>query len=374
MDDFREGPPWRPLFWCTQEESMSVVKNDFGKTKDGKTAGLYTITGKGGMEVSLTDFGATIVSVKVPDQNGALTDVVLGYDDVSGYEEGGCYFGAVIGRSGNRIANGTFTVDGKEYHLAINDNDNNLHSGPNGFDSRIWETSFSPDGSSVTFCVKDADMEQGYPGNYKAAVTYSVDDDNTLKLAYSSECDADTVSNLTNHVYFNLGGHGSGSIEGHMMRMEVEGYTPVKDHQAIPTGEVAPVTGTPLDFSSFKKIGDDIDADFDQLTFVGGYDHNFAIAPEKHPLSRFATVCSPETGICMEAFTDLPGFQFYTGNFIPMGMKGKDGAVYNKRSGFCLESQYYPNSINQEGFASPLLKAGETAVTMTAYRFGVKKA
>ncbi len=352
---------------------MKIEKKDFGKTKDGKVCSLYTLTNKNGMSVSLTDFGATIVSVIVPDKDGNMKDVVLGYDDVTGFEEGGCFFGAVIGRSGNRIQNGRFVINGKEYQLDINDNDNNLHSGNNGFDSRVWDAAADEEKNAVVFSIKDADMEQGYPGNFCASVTYTLDDENTLSLEYCSQSDADTVSNMTNHVYFNLGGHESGSILDHMLKLEAPTYTPIHDHQAIPTGEIAPVAGTPLDFTSFRQIGKDIDADFEQLTFVGGYDHNFVIKEEKGECVKFAEAFSPVTGICMEAYTDLPGFQFYAGNFIPDGMKGKNGAVYNKRSGFCLESQFYPNSINQEGFASPLLKAGETAKTVTAYRFGVKK-
>ena len=351
---------------------MTAVRTDFGKLKDGREAHLYTLKSKGGLTVSLTDYGATIVSAVIADKAGNSRDVILGYDDVAGYEAGTCYFGAVIGRSGNRIKNGRFTIGGKTYQLAINNNDNNLHSGPNGFNSRLWEAKVPEGENAVVFSLKDADGEQGYPGNFEVTVTYTLDDDNTLSITYVSTSDADTVSNLTNHVYFNLNGEGNGTIENHIMHLTAERYTPVVDHQAIPTGEIASVKGTPMDFTSPKEIGKEINADFDQLKFLGGYDHNYVIRDEKGSLEKFAECVSPETGICVEAFTDLPGVQFYAGNFLE-GVSGKKDSVYVKRGGFCLESQFYPNSINQEGFASPLLKAGEKARTTTAYRFSVKE-
>ena len=350
---------------------MTAVKTEFGKLKDGREAHLYTLKSKGGLTVSLTDYGATIVSAVIADKDGNSRDVILGYDDVAGYEAGTCYFGAVIGRSGNRIKNGSFTIGGKSYQLAINNNDNNLHSGPNGFNARLWEAGVPEGENAVVFSLKDADGEQGYPGNFEVTVTYRLDDDNTLSITYESESDADTVSNLTNHVYFNLSGEGSGSIEDHIMHLTADKYTPVVDYQAIPTGEIASVKGTPMDFTSPKVIGKEINADFDQLQFLGGYDHNYVIKAEKGEFEKFAECVSPKTGICLEAFTDLPGVQFYAGNFLT-GVSGKKDSVYEKRSGFCLETQFYPNSINQEGFPSPLLKAGEKAVTTTAYRFSVK--
>ena len=350
---------------------MSVVKTSFGTTKDGKAASLYTITNAQGTKASLTDYGATIVSVILQDKNENDTDVVLGYDSVTGYEENGCFFGAVIGRSGNRIDKGRFEINGKSYQLDINDNENNLHSGLNGFDSRIWEAEIV-DANSVAFTMKDADMQQGYPGNFEVKVTYTLTEENTLILHYEGCCDQDTVANLTNHVYFNLGGHNSGDILGHTLMLTAAEYTPVRDHQAIPTGEYAPVAGTVMDFTKPRLIGLSIDDPFEQLTFTGGYDHNFVLKREKGSVQKFAEAYCKETGIYMEAFTDLPGVQFYAGNFINPGMQGKGGAVYQKRQGFCLESQYYPNAINQEGFASPLLKAGEKYDTTTCYRFGVR--
>ena len=353
------------------EANMGIVKKEFGTARDGEALFLYEITNQAGMSATLTNLGATIVSVKVPDRSGKLTDVVLGYDTPEEYYQNSCYFGAVIGRSGNRIDKGRFQLNGKTYQLDINDNENNLHSGNNGFDERVWKVARTDD-QSITFFLKDDDMEQGYPGNFQVSVTYTFTEDGTLTLHYEGEADADTVANLTNHVYFNLGGHDSGTILDHVMKMQSKCYTPVRDGQAIPTGEIAPVADTPMDFVNEKPIGKDIDADFAQLQYVGGYDHNYVIKQDKGALELFATVYSPKTGICLEACTDLPGFQFYAGNFMPEAQKGKGGVVYGRRCGFCLESQYYPNSINQEGFAAPILKAGEKLDTTTAYRFTVK--
>jgi aldose 1-epimerase len=353
-----------------KEKEMAVTKKAFGTSKEGKELTLYTID-NGSVQVDLTDLGATIVSVRMQDKNETVRDIVLGYDSPEGYYENSCFFGAVIGRSGNRIDKGRFSIGGKEYQLDINDNENNLHSGLNGFDKRQWETERISD-DSVTFSLKDADMEQGYPGNFQVCVTYTLTAENSLILHYEGECDADTVANMTNHVYFNLGGHDSGSIEDHEMLLRCGYYTPVRDSQAIPTGEIAPVEGTPMDFRQAKPIGQDIEADFEQLKFVQGYDHNFVIKREKGVVEQFAQVYCPKTGICMTASTDLPGVQFYAGNCITPGQTGKGGVVYGKRHGFCLESQYYPNSINQEGFASPLLKAGEKYDTKTVYTFSVR--
>ena len=349
---------------------MSVTKSAFGKTPDGKEVTLYTITNASGMQAKLTDLGATIVSVILQSKNEKDTDVILGYDDADGYFANSCYFGAVIGRNGNRIDKGRFKIGDIEYQLDINDNDNNLHSGRNGFDHRLWETERVSD-DSVTFFLKDADMEQGFPGNFQISVTYTLTDDGTLRLHYEGECDQDTVANVTNHVYFNLSGHDSGTILDQEMMLRAACYTPVRDGQAIPTGEIAPVAGTPMDFTTPKKIGERIDSDFEQLAFVGGYDHNYVIREDKGAVEKFAEAYSPATGICLEAYTDLPGVQFYAGNFITDHV-GKAGAIYRKRQGFCLESQYYPDAINQEGFAKPILKAGEKLDTTTCYKFSVR--
>ena len=350
---------------------MAVTKSSFGTAKDGQALSLYTLTNRQGMSVKVTDLGATLVAVLIQDKNENVLDVILGYDTPEAYYEQTSFFGAVIGRSGNRIEKGRFTINGKTYQLDINDNENNLHSGNHGFEKRRWETLQTGE-NSVCFGMKDGDMEQGYPGNFEVSVTYTLTDENELFLDYKGSCDQDTVANMTNHVYVTLAGHGSGSILDQDLMLTAKAYTPVRDHQAIPTGEIAPVEGTPMDFTTAKPIGRDIGADFEQLRFVGGYDHNYVIKQEKGAVEKFAEAYCPATGICLEAYTDLPGVQFYAGNAITPGQIGKGGAVYQKRQGFCLESQYYPNSINQKGFASPLLKAGETYKTTTCYKFSVR--
>ena len=349
---------------------MAVTKQAFGKMPDGRDVNLYTITNTQGMQVKLTDLGAAIVSVILKDKNGKETDVVLGYDNPEAYLSNGGHFGGVIGRSGNRIDKGHFRLGEKEYQLELNNNENNLHSGPKFFDHRLWRTEQISD-DSVSFFLQDADMEQGYPGNFQVSVTYTLTEDGALRLHYEGESDQDTVANMTNHVYFNLAGHDSGDVLEQEIMLTAKSYTPVRDQQAIPTGEIAPVAGTPMDFTSPKKIGEEINADFEQISFGGGYDHNFVLKDRKGKLEKFAEAFCPETGICLEAFTDLPGVQFYTGNFIG-DREGKGGAIYRKRQGFCLESQYYPNSINQEGFEKPILRAGEKYDTTTCYAFSVR--
>ena len=349
---------------------MAVRKELFGKSRDGKEIMLYTLRNSMGTEVKIMNLGATIVSVLVQDKNECFRDVVLGYDTVEDYYNGGCYYGALIGRSGNRIDKAKFSLNGKTYSLAVNDNENNLHSGPNGLDKRIFELTKECD-DRITLTEQDKDLEQGYPGNFCCSVTYILNEENELKLHYEAECDQDTVCNLTNHTYFNLGGQESGSILNTQLWLAAKEYTPVIDGQAIPTGEYAPVAGTVFDFTQPKTIGRDIEADEPQLKYVGGYDHNFVIQREQGIDQRFAEAYNPETGICLEAFTDLPGFQFYSGNFMK-DEKGKKGAQYTKRCGFCLETQFYPNSINQEGFAKPILKAGSKFASTTTYRFTVR--
>lgn len=350
---------------------MAVTQENFGKSREGEQLSIFTIENAHGTKVRVTDLGATIVSIFFRDKNEKLKDIILGYDDPEGYYQGTCFFGACIGRSGNRIDKAKFSLDGKTYQLAVNDNQNNLHSGPDGFDKRRFDLTGRTD-NSVTLSVKDPDLKEGYPGNFEASVTYTLTDDNCLLLHYEASCDRDTVCNMTNHTYFNLGGQESGSIEDTELWLAAREYTPVRDHEAIPTGEYAPVAGTPFDFTTAKTIGRDIREDNEQLKFVGGYDHNFVLQREKGTRLKFAEAYQPKTGICMEAFTDLPGFQFYAGNFITENEKGKKGAVYGKRHGFCLETQFYPNSINQEGFAKPVLRAGEKFESTTCYKFSVR--
>jgi aldose 1-epimerase len=349
-----------------------VEKKYFGKLKDGSDVYSYSFTNENNVTMTVTDLGAILVGLTVPDRDGVLRDVTLGYDTPQEYVDNTCFFGAVIGRSGNRIDKGRFTINGQTYQLAVNDNENNLHSGPNNYHIRKWWVKeIDEPKNSITFELFSPDGDQGFPGNFHIEVTYTLTCDNEVVLHYVGDTDADTVANLTNHAYFNLSGHDSGRIEDQILTICADAYTPVRDGQAIPTGEIAPVEGTPMDFRTAKPIGQDINADFEQLKFVLGYDHNYVLSDETGTIRKMAEAYSEQSGICMEAFTDCCGVQFYAGNCIT-DHAGKGGARYSVRSGFCLESQYYPNAINQENFPSPLLKAGDQYETITMYRFSVR--
>ncbi|MBR3041608.1 MAG: galactose mutarotase, partial [Eubacterium sp.] len=318
------------------------MKKEFGVTKDGLAVTAYTLSNKSGMSATLINYGATLVKLEVPDNAGNKRDVVLGYDDVTGYEENTTFFGAVIGRNANRICDGKVTIDGVTYQMEQNDNENNLHSGSAGVDKKVWTTLSEDDESSVTFICKTNDMEQGLPGNVTITVTYSLTDDNELVITYDAVSDKKTVINLTNHSYFNLNGHYKGSIENHDLMINADYYNPVIDEKSIPTEENAPVEGTVFDFRTPKPIGRDIEADNQQLQFVGGYDHNYVINGNTGDMRLFATAYSPDSGIFMEFSSDQTGTQLYSGNFIGEQV-GKGGFNYHKRSGFCLEPQYIPN-------------------------------
>ena len=347
---------------------MSVREYVFGKLQDGREVAAFEIKNAGGASITVISYGAILQSVIVPDAAGKLRDVALGYDTVAPYEENPNYFGATIGRSGNRIAGAAFTLNGKRYTLAANENENNLHSCPDGYNFRLWEGKAGEDGQSASFTLHSADMDQGFPGAFDVTVTYALSDDNALSITYEGVSDADTVANMTNHSYFNLKGAGEGDIYDHFLTVCAEGYTPV-DSKSIPLGSVAPVEGTPFDFRTPKPVGRDADLSCEQLAFTGGYDHNFAVDGEG--MRKAAELYSPESGIVMEVCTDLPGMQFYAGNFLK-GPAGKGGAVYPIHGGLALETQYYPNSINNPAFASPVLAAGERYYTRTVYAFGVK--
>ena len=337
---------------------------DFGKTADGKQVKLYSLKGKT-IQVDIMDLGGTIVSIKVPDKNGNVVDVSLGYDDVAGYQNNGGYIGALIGRVGNRIGEGKFTLNGKEYQLNLNDGKNHLHGGMVGFDKKIWNATV--DGEKLVLETTSLDGEENYPGNMSIKVVYSIVEDE-LFIEYFAESDKDTLCNLTNHCYFNLEGYGKDVYEQYL-QIDADCITPV-DSGLIPHGEFLPVENTPFDFRKAKKIGQDIYADHEQLRFCGGYDHNFCINTNGQ-FKTFATAYSEKTGICMECKTDLPGVQLYTGNFLD-GVKGKNGSVYNKRGAFCLETQSYPNAINCPEYPSYVLKKGEKYHTKTSYKFFVK--
>ncbi len=320
--------------------------------------------------MKVSDHGATLVSLLVPDKDHVMRDVVLGYDEASSYENNTGYFGATIGRNGNRIGNSRMMIDGKLCEIPANENENNLHSGPNGFDRALWEVKATSD-NSITLFHLSTEEEQGFPGNLKVEVTYTLTDANAVEISYRGEADKTTVMNFTNHSYFNLNGHDSGSIEGQELQILADRYTPVKDSKSIPTGEIALVEGTPMDFRAMKPIGQDINADFDQIRFTDGYDHNFVLSDKAGEMKAMANAYCKESGIAMEACTDCCGVQFYAGNFIT-DRKGKGGADYHKRQAFCLESQFYPDAVNHENFPSPIVKAGNVFTSKTAYRFYVR--
>ena len=342
-----------------------IATKKFGTTGNGETVTLYTITNKNGMSVSAIDYGANIVSLMVPDKDGNAEDIVLGFDDVAGYEENGCFFGAFIGRHGNRIGQAKFTLNGTEYKLEKNDGENNLHGGTPGYHKVMYQA--AAEENSVTFSRVSPDMEQGYPGALDIQVTYTLTDDNELKISYKTKSDKDTLCNLTNHTYFNLKGHDGGTIEDHEVMIKANGFTETTD-DLIPNGNIIDVTGTPMDFRTKKKIGSDINADYQPLVIAGGYDHNFVLDKTEGRLEKVAEVSESSKGRTMEIYTDLPGMQLYSGNFI-VKEDGKNGTTYTKRTGICFETQFFPNSVNIPEFKSCVLNAGEEFTSTTIYKF-----
>ncbi len=346
----------------------------FGKTKDGRQVDLYTLTNRNGMEASIMTYGGIVVSLKTPDRNGRLDDVVLGFDDFDTYLKPPPYFGSIIGRYGNRIGGARFSIGGVEYKLPANDGPNTLHGGVNGFDKVLWKARDISDGAAqrleLTYLSKDG--EEGFPGNLSTTVVYSLTADNELRIDYSAVTDKDTVVNLTNHSYFNLAGPTGGDILGHEMTIYADRFTPV-DKNLIPTGELRPVEGTPLDFRKPTVIGARINEEDEQLKLGGGYDHNFVLTSGGGALALAAKVHEPTAGRIMEVFTTEPGIQFYTGNFLDGSFTGRGGKIYARRTGFCLETQHFPDSPNKPQFPSTLLKPGAKYQTTTVYKFSADK-
>ena len=342
----------------------------FGYTSKGDTIHIFLLRNQQGMEVSLINYGATVASVNVPDKRGNLSDVVLGFEDMAGYESKHPYFGCVVGRYANRIANGIFNLDGKTYQLATNNGPNHLHGGIEGFNRKVWkiESTFQDEtGLGVIFSCVSEDGEEGFPGKLMAKVTYILTPNNELDIAYEATTDKKTIINLTNHLYFNLKDGGKTDIQDHRISINADYYTPV-DSTSIPTGEIAPVDGTPFDLRQETVIGKNIDAQHQQISYGSGYDHNFIINPAGSALAFTAKVLEPETGRVMEVFTTEPGVQFYTANFLDGSITGK-GISYQKRSGFCLETQHYPDSPNKPHFPSVVLNPGEVFQSITRYAF-----
>ena len=347
---------------------MSLKKEYFGEMPDGREVSLYTITNKNGLEASITDLGAVWVRMVVPDKNGGMDDVMLGFDDAAGYLNNGPHFGSVVGRIANRTAKGKFSLNGKEYTLAVNNGPNNLHSGLDYYDARLWNAKEEAE-NAVTFTLLSPDGDQGYPGALDMKVTYTLDEENGLTIHYEAVPDQDTVINMTNHSYFNLNGHKSGSVLHHRMQILSDAFTPA-DAQSIPTGEICSVDGTPMDFRSTKELGAEIDAAYEPLILGNGYDHNWVLKNEGR-FDKVAEVTGDESSIVMEVWTDRPGVQVYTANFLE-NEAGRNGAVYQKREAVCLETQNYPDAVHQKNFPEAICKKGETYDTKTAYRFHIE--
>ncbi len=343
-------------------------KQPFGKTETGDQVELYTLTNSKGVAAAITNYGGILVSLKVPDRAGKLADVVLGHDALDNYKAKSPYFGAIVGRYGNRIGKAKFTLNGTGYKLARNDGENSLHGGIKGFDKALWNAKEIDGGKGLELTYLSKDGEEGFPGNLAVTVIYSLNDENELKIDYSATTDKDTVVNLTNHSYFNLAGQGEGDVLGHQVTINADRFTPV-DAGLIPTGELKPVEGTPFDFRTPHAIGARINDKDDQLALGKGYDHNFVISRTADGLTPAARVAEPKTGRVMEVLTTEPGVQFYTGNFLDGTITGKGGKVYQQRYGFCLETQHFPDSPNKPGFPSVVLKPGGRYHTTTIYRF-----
>lgn len=352
------------------KERANVQKQAFGKTRDGSEVDLYTLTNPAGMTAKVMTYGAILTELTAPDRDGKLADVVLGFDNLNDYLAGHPFFGATVGRVANRIAGSKFTLDGKEYKLAANNGPNSLHGGLKGFDKMVWkaEPAKNGDAAAVKFTYVSKDGEEGYPGNLTVTVTYTLTNENVLRLDYTATTDKATPVNLTNHSYFNLAGAKSGDILGHEITINAEKYTPADD-ALLPTGEIKSVQGTPFDFKTPKRIGER----FDQLkNEPRGYDHNFVIAREGKGLTMAVEVREPKTGRTMQMWTTEPGVQFYTGNFLDGKKKGKGGVVYKQHAGFCLEAQHFPDAVHHANFPSIILKPGQTYKQTTMYKFSAK--
>ena len=359
------------LPFAASAAKFSVTSKPFGEIA-GKSVELYTLSNESGAKVSITNYGGTVTSIVVPDKDGEMGDVVLGFDSVAEYVEKSPYFGCITGRYANRIANGKFTLDGKDYSVATNNDPNHLHGGLKGFDKKIWKARIGNmgDSPSLVLTYTSPDGEEGYPGTLNNSVTYTWTQDNALRIRYKSTTDKPTILNLTNHSYFNLAGEGDKTNLQHRVKINAEHYNPI-DETSIPTG-IAPVEGTPFDFRKPTQIGKRINEENEQLKNGKGYDHNFVLKKtDDGKLMTAAVVTEPTSGRILTVKTTEPGIQFYTGNFLD-DLKGKGGKNYAHRSAFCLESQTFPDSPNQKEFPSPVLRPGETYSQVTVYHFGLK--
>ncbi len=352
---------------------MSITKRYYGKAIDESDADIFTLTNTKKMSVEITNFGGTIVRLNVPDRNGKVEDITLGYGTLEGYFKKGTYFGALIGRHANRIEAARFELNGIEYHLAENDGENHLHGGLKGFDKVVWQAEIISDNCSqaLQLTYRSADGENNYPGNLDVKVLYTLTEENELIIDYYAQTDKDTVVNLTNHAYFNLRGHSSENILEHQLKIYADKFT-VINNKGIPNGEICDVRGTPMDFTELTPIGRNINSKHEQIICGKGYDHNWILNVSGKSTEKAAKLYEAESGRVMEVFTTKPGIQFYSGNFLDGSDIGKDGAVYNKRSGLCLETQYFPNALKYKHFPSPILKAGEGYRHTTVYKFSTE--
>lgn len=341
----------------------------FESTQDGKQTALYTLTNANGMEACITNYGGRIVSLMVPDRTGEFRDVVLGHDSIADYVNVDGNFGALIGRYGNRIANGRFTIDDIEYQLPQNNFGHCLHGGPRGFHHAVWDAE-QPNDSTLRLKLQSPDGEAGFPGNIDVTVTYTLGSDNSIAIAYAAETDKPTILNLTNHSYFNLSGDPSHDILGETVRFDADGFTPI-DSTYMTSGEIRPVEGTPFDFRNGKTVGQDIKTDDEQLRNGNGYDHNFVLNHPGDISVSAATVTDPESGIQMDVYTDEPGIQFYVGNFLDGSVTGKRGIAYPQRSALCLETQHYPDSPNKPEWPSVTVRPGDKYTSNCIYKFSV---
>lgn len=354
-------------------EIATIEKTAFGTTPEGESVDKYTLKNQKGMAVEVITYGGIITSLKAPNKNGLYEDVVLGYDSLEQYTTKNPYFGAIIGRYGNRIAKGKFSLDGKEYQLATNDGPNHLHGGAKGFDKVVW-TAVAIKGdstSSLKLTYLSKDLEEGYPGNLTAVVTYTLTNDNVLEVLYEATTDKKTIVNLTQHSYFNLSANFSKTILDHEIVINADTFIPV-DATLIPTGKLADVTNTPFDFRAAKTIGNDIEAKDDQLKKGLGYDHCWVLNNQNDGFKLAASAYHPESGRLLEIYSDEPGIQFYTGNFLDGTLASKTGGTYAHRTGFCLETQHYPDAPNQKDFPSTVLNPGEKYASKTSFKFSVK--
>jgi aldose 1-epimerase len=356
-----------------KKEEMTMQKSVFGTTQEGQEVFAYTLKNKSGMEATVITFGATLVSLSAPDRNGAMADIVLGFDSLSSYLTQNPYFGSTIGRYGNRIGKGKFKLNGVEYTLAVNNGPNHLHGGIKGFDKVIWtvDEKESVAGTSLVFLYMSKDGEEGYQGALSVKVVYSLTDSNELRIDYTATTDKPTIVNLTHHSYFNLAGAGNGSVLDHELYIDADRFTPV-DEGLIPTGELRSVQGNPMDFRTPVSIGARINDPYEQIKKGGGYDHNWVLNKAMKTFGLAARAYEKSSGRVMEVLTDEPGLQFYSGNFLDGTLTGKGGKKYERRFGFCLETQHYPDSPNKSEFPTTVLNPGDTYKTSTIYRFSTR--